>query len=117
MNRAIVDDAGELDKHITFQRFTGERDAVGDLHYFDDSCWTDALKVWASIRTIGAGEFYKVGQSESFITHNIKIRYRSGILAEMRIKYKSRIFKILAPPIDLKGGGQWLLLKVQELVP
>lgn len=116
MHDSIMDDAGELDSRITFQRFNGSRDALGDLHYHDDKDWTDAFTVWGKIRSVGAGEFYKAEQSDSYITHNIKIRHRGGVLAEMRIKCGSRIFRIKSPPIDLKGRRQWLMLKAEELV-
>ena len=111
------DDAGQLDRRITFQRFIGERDALGDLHYLDDARWTDAFTVWAQVRSIGAGEFYRAEQSESFVTHNIKLRYREGILAEMRIRCGEKRYRIKSPPIDPEGKRQWLLFKAEELAP
>lgn len=117
MQNKITDDAGELNRRVVFERFVGERDSVGDLRYLDDAQWADEVKVWASVRSIGAGEFYRAGQSESYVTHNIKIRYREDIRAEMRVRCGDRRYRIKSPPIDLGGGRQWLLLKVEELVP
>ena len=111
------DDAAELNRRITFQRFTGLRDGLGDPHYLDDERWADAFTVWGSVRSIGAGEFYRAEQSVSYVTHNVKIRYREDILAEMRIRCGEKRYRIKSPPIDLGGRRQWLLLKVEELVP
>ncbi len=112
----MTDDAGELRDRVTFQRFIGERDALGDLQYRDDSNWEDAFTVWARVQTISAGEFYRAEQSQSEVTHNIKIRYREDVLAEMRVRCRDRVYRIMAPPIDLQGGRQWMLIKVMELV-
>ncbi len=38
---ARYDDAGELNRKVTFQRFIGEGDIVGDYQYLDDSNWED----------------------------------------------------------------------------
>ena len=116
MPNDIFDDAADLSARITFQRFTGLRDALGDLHYLDDSCWADCVTCWACVRTISAGEFYRAEQSTSYVTHNIKIRYREGILAEMRIRRGRKRYRIKSPPIDLGGHRKWLLRKVEELV-
>lgn len=112
-----TDDAGELRDRVTFQRFNGNQDALGDPLYHRDAYWIDAFTVWGNLRTIGAGEFYRAEQSESYVTHNIKIRYRTDVRADMRILIGSRRFRIQAPPIDLTGTRQWMQIKVQELVP
>ena len=110
------DDAGELRDRVTFQRFKGNRDALGDPLYHRDEYWEDAFRTWANVRAISSGEYYKAEQSESYITHTIKIRYRTDVQAEMRVLLGSRTFRIESPPIDLTGGRQWMQLKVRELV-
>lgn len=111
------DDAGELRDRVTFQSFNGNHDSFGDPLYHRDEYWDDAFTVWGSLRTISAGEFYRAEQSESYVTHNIKIRYRTDVRADMRVVIGDRRFRIQAPPIDLTGTRQWMQIKVQELVP
>lgn len=110
------DDAGDLRDRITFQRFIGERDALGDLLYHRDECWEDVVTVWGQLKEIGSGEFYKAEQNVSYITHTVKIRRRFGVTSDMRIKCGSQVFRIESPAIDLTGERKWLQLKVRELV-
>lgn len=114
---ARYDDAAELRKRVTFQRFTGEADIVGDYHYLDDECWEDVLTVWAQVRTIGSREFYAAGQEQHEVTHNIKLRYRSWDYNAvcMRAKCGERIFRLLSPPLDLDGDRRYQQLKAAEV--
>lgn len=111
-----IDDAGELNRRITFQRFNGNRDALGDPLYHRDEYWEDVTTVWGSVKAISSGEFYRAGQSQGYITHTVKIRYRTDIQAEMRVKCGGQVFRIESPPIDLTGMRKWMQLKVRELV-
>jgi len=111
------DDAGELRNLLTFQRFTGNRDALGDPLYHRDEQWETVMTIHGGLRDLSSGEFYRAAQSESYITHTIKIRYRADVRSDMRVKLGTRVFRIEAPPIDLTGTRQWMQLKVRELVP
>lgn len=114
---ARFDDAAELRERMTFQRFTGEADIVGDFHYLDDDNWEDALTVWAQVRTIGSREFYAAGQEQNEVTHNIKLRYRSWDYNAvcMRAKCGGHIFRLLSPPMDLDGERRYQLIKAAEV--
>lgn len=114
---ARYDDAAELDKRVTFQRFVGEADIVGDFHYLDDANWEDVLTVWAQVRTIGSREFYAAGQEQNEVTHNIKLRYRSWDYNAvfMRAKCGGKIFRLLSPPLDLDGDRRYQQLKAAEV--
>ena len=117
MNYNDFDDSSELDKRVTFQRFVGQRDALGDLHYLDDENWEDAVTVWAQVRTIGSREFMAAGQETSEVTHNIKIRRRSWDynVVTMRAKCGEQIFRLLSPPLDLSGKKRHQLIKAAEI--
>ena len=54
MNISDFDDSSVLDKRVTFQKFVGEADIVGDFQYQDDANWEDVVTVWAEIRTISS---------------------------------------------------------------
>lgn len=111
------DDAAELDKRVTFQRFVGAADIVGDIHYLDDANWEDVMTLWTQVRTIGSREFYAAGQVDNEVTHNLKIRYRSWDynVAWMRAKCGRKIFRLLSPPLDLDGDRRYQLIKAAEV--
>ena len=111
------DDAAELKQRVTFQRFIGEADIVGDYQYQDDNNWEDVLTVWAQVRTIGSREFYAAGQEQNEVTHNIKVRFRHwGYNAVcMRAVSGPQIFRLLSPPLDLDGDRRYQLIKAAEV--
>ena len=114
---ARYDDAAELDKRVTFQRFVGEADIVGDYHYLDDANWEDVFTKWAQVRTIGSREFYAAGQEQNEVTHNIKLRYRSWDYNAvcMRAKCGGKISRLLSPPLDLDGDRRYQIIKAAEV--
>lgn len=112
-------DAGELNKRITFQRFVGEADLLGDLAYLDDEKWADEFTTWASIRTISGREFYAAGQEQGEVTHNVKIRHRSWTHnpVTMRAIYDGHVYRLLTPPLELGGDKRYQQIKVAEVWP
>lgn len=114
---ARFDDAAELRERVTFQRFVGEADIVGDYQYLDDANWEDVSTVWAQVRTIGSREFYAAGQEQNEVSHNIKLRYRSWNYSAvcMRARCGGRIFRLLSPPLDLDGDRRYQLIKAAEV--
>ena len=100
---ARFDVAAALDKRVTFQRFVGEADIVGDYQYLDDANWEDAFTVWAQVRTVGSREFYAAGQEQNEVSHNIKRRRREWDYNAvfMRAKCRGKIYRLLSPPLDL----------------
>lgn len=111
------DDAAELDRRVTFQRFIGEADIVGDYHYLNDENWEDVVTVWAQVKTISSREFMAAGQETSEVTHNIKIRYRSWDynVVNMRAVMLGKKYRLLSPPLDLHGEKRYQLIKAAEV--
>ena len=115
---ARYDDAAELNRRVTFQRFTGESDIVGDFQYLDDSNWEDVITVWAQVKTISSREFMTAGQEQDEVTHNIKVRYRerdSDVTCMRATTSIGKRYKLLSPPLDLYGGKQYQLIKAAEV--
>lgn len=119
MNKNYTDDVGSLDKRVTFQRFVGDGDLVGDYHYLDDKEWKDVTTIWAEIRTISSREFMSAGQERFEVSHNIKVRYRQWEHnpVQLRAKCGSRVFRLLSPPLDLRDGKRYQLIKAAEVWP
>ena len=111
------DDAGELNRKVTFQRFIGEGDIVGDYQYLDDSNWEDVVTVWANVRTISSRQFMAAGQDQNEVTHDIKLRWRSWDynVVCMRAVMLGKKYRLLSPPLDLQGGKQYQLIKAAEV--
>ena len=108
-------EGGKLNKRITVQRYTGECDAYGDPSYGVAASWTDVCAVWADIEPLSSREWMALQQMQGEVTAKVRIRYRSGITSDMRIKHGCRIYQIIGPGVDMGGRGQWLQLYVREV--
>lgn len=109
-------DPGKMRHRITFQEFDGESDDYGDPLETDDSHWEPVATAWAAIDPISGREFYAAEQSQSEVTHKVRLRYRSGLTTAMRIYLGSRRFKIISI-IDWEERHESLLIMCKELVP
>lgn len=108
-------DPGKMRHRITFQRFPGAQDSFGDPLQTDDDNWEDVAAVWAAIDPVSGREFYAAEQSQSEVSHKIRCRYRQGLNTAMRIKYRSRVFKIISI-IDWEERHESLLIMCSEVV-
>jgi SPP1 family predicted phage head-tail adaptor len=71
--------------------------------------------VWAGIITTGGKEFYAAQRLHAETTAVIKIRYRTGLLPTMRIKYGERYFDILSIN-DVDEDHREMLISCREVV-
>ncbi len=110
-----MDDAGKLRHRITFQQFSGERDVYGEPIVRDENEWEDVCTVWASIGPVSGKTFYAAMQVQAEVTHRVGVRYRAGLTTAMRIKYGSRIFKVVSI-LDSGERHEELALMCFELV-
>lgn len=88
--------AGSLNRRITVQRRTG---AVDELGAPLPDAWEDHANVWANIRTptgLGsiAGQFQSAGQEISRVLYSMRVRYRTDITADMRVRYQGEYYEI-----------------------
>jgi len=58
--------------------------------------WSTFSNVWAEILPMSAKETLKYKQIEMEVTHLVNIRYLSGLLPGMRVKFGSRYFDIVS---------------------
>lgn len=102
--------AGKLRHRITFQRpATAEDRAAG---YDDD--WVDGVSTWAQISPISGKEYFNQVR-ELTVSHKIYCRYRPGIDPRMRIKFGTRIFRILSV-INWEERNEGLTIMCEELI-
>lgn len=87
--------AGKLRHRVTVQQLVAgspNQNAVGE----PDTAWTDYLSAWASIDPVTGSEPFMAQQQFPKVSHKIRMRYRDGVTADMRVTYGSRYFDIKA---------------------
>ena len=100
---------GALNKRITIQSPTLTSDGMGS----QTTVWGDVAEVYAAIWPTSANEVVQANSSTMTITHRIRIRYRSGILASYRVKFGTRYFNIVSV-LNPNEGNKMLDLMAKE---
>ena len=103
--------AGDLRHRVTIQQKSVVRDTYGE----EDVTWTDVATVWGSVEPLQGREFIEAKQTQAEITTRIRMRYRSGILPEMRAVWDGHIYDIEAV-IDVGGRKRELHLMCTEVL-
>lgn len=104
--------AGALRERITLQRevkkTTSTNQQIGE--------WEDVCEIWAEAKCTSS----KVIDGDGFVVHaatwKFYIRRRDDITAQMRVKWKGRIFVLEGPPVDWTNERNGLTLITKELV-
>lgn len=104
--------AGKLNQRIVIQReekkTTASNQQVGE--------WVDVCEIWAQVKCTDSGVIDGNGFVQHEATYKFYIRRREDITAQMRVKWKGRIFNLVGPPIDWKEERTGLTLITKELV-
>ena len=105
-------DSGRLRQKIEIQRRTEEQTSSGAV-----------VERWESICTVHADAVCTDSKQENesgAIRHEalyrFRIRWRPGITADMRVRWKSRTFEMVGPPADWQSERVGLTLLCRELV-
>lgn len=104
--------AGQLNQRITIQRevkrTTASNQQIGE--------WVDVCTIWAQVKCSDSGILDGNGFVQHEATYKFFIRRREGITAQMRVKWKGRIFYLVGPPIDWANERTGLTLVTKELI-
>ena len=84
--------SGALRHRISFQEKTQTSDSMGGYTH----TWQDSIDAYAAIWPLKAVERLESMKLEHSVTHKIRVRYHSGITADMRIRFGERYFEIIA---------------------
>jgi SPP1 family predicted phage head-tail adaptor len=77
--------------------------------------WVTFLSsVPASIEPIRGREYFASDKMNAEITHRIRMRFRLGVKAKMRVKYCGRYFDIESA-INVDEGNEWYELMCREV--
>ena len=102
--------AGRLNRKCTLQQPGTATDELGQ----PVEGWTDFAQVWGNIRHLRGVEAIKAGAVVSTVQASIRIRYRAGVNAGMRVVHNLVVYEILAVQPDV-GGREYVDL-VAEVV-
>ena len=102
--------AGRLNRRCTLQQPGTTTDALGQ----PIPGWTDVATVWGDIRMKSGLEAIKAGTPVSTVQASIRIRYRAGINAGMRVVHNLTAYNITAVQPDV--GGREFVDLVAEVV-
>lgn len=85
-------DAGSYRHPITIQKQSNTENDYGEKI----PTWDDVITVKAGIYPVSGKDYISAVEVNSEITHKVNLRYVPDITADMRIKFGSRIFTIIA---------------------
>jgi SPP1 family predicted phage head-tail adaptor len=85
--------AGNLRHRITIQQASEAQDTHGQAI----TTWATYLTAWAEISPLRGRELFAAQETHSEINTRIRLRYRPGVTAKMRVVYGSLVYNILAP--------------------
>ena len=100
--------AGRLNRRCTLQSPSQSVDELGQ----PIPVWTDVATLWADIRMKSGLESIKAGASVSVVQASIRVRYRAGITAGMRIVHNLQAYNIVAVLPDV-GAREYVDLVCQ----
>ena len=102
---------GSLNKRITLQYPTKVSDDMGGF----TETWVDAATVWSAIWPTSAREQVQSMKETMTISHRIRIRYRSILRPDWRVKFGNRYFNIVSI-INPSERNEWLDLMCKEAI-
>ena len=73
-------------------------------------------QLWGAIEMLSGGERHAAGRPEQAVTHRVRLRYRAGVTAAMRLTAGTRRFAIRAAA-DPDGSARELVCLVEEVGP
>lgn len=100
--------AGLLNRRCTLQSPSQSVDELGQ----PIPGWTDVATVWGDVRLRSGLESVKAGAVVSTVQASVRIRYRTGINAGMRVLVDSVPYEVLAVQPDV-GGREYVDLVCQ----
>ena len=72
--------------------------------------WTDFASVWAEITDLSVKEYLAAQSAQSEVSTRVRIRFREGVNATMRIIHRGDIYNIHGVQRDPDSGIEWLTL-------
>ena len=109
MNKKDNFSIGELNKRLTIQVQTKVSDGLGG----STETWVDQDTVWGSVNPLRGQEKLVAEQTQSKVTHRVKIHFRSVFSGSWRFKFGQRFFNVESV-INANEGDVFLELMCEE---
>ncbi len=93
--------AGALDQRVTLEQLVEGEDEAGQP--FED--WMPVFDAWAAVEPLRGREVIRADAVANITDVLVKLRYRPGVLASMRIKHGSDTYSI-ATVINIKSANR-----------
>jgi SPP1 family predicted phage head-tail adaptor len=111
--------SGKLRQLVAIEQKTRTRDSFGA----DQELWSTVALVYAGFEALSGRELFAAQKLSPDVTHKITIRYRTGILAQMRVNWtdtrelRNRIFDILSTMDPDQSRVKLELLAIERNIP
>lgn len=102
--------AGRLRQRVRIQEPVDAQNGLGEMI----RAWSTVATVWAAVEPLRGREFFDAEQVQAEISHRVRLRYRPGVDATMRVLFGSRVFQIQSV-IDVDERRRELQLMCREM--
>lgn len=102
---------GKLKHHVTIEQKLVVRNTYGE----EEVSYTPFIEAWCEITPLSGTEFFLAQQTQSSISHKIRLRYHPGIKPEMRLVWGTRVFDI-GPALNVDEADTELLIYATESI-
>lgn len=98
--------AGKLNQRLTLQQRVASQDGLGQAA----GAWQDVATVWGRAQPLRGREFFAAGQMQASAEVKFTIRYRPDVAASWRVLWRGAPHDLVAPPIEVEGGREFIEL-------
>jgi SPP1 family predicted phage head-tail adaptor len=107
--QGIAPRLGALRHRVTIEAPTRTADEGGGAAI----AWQAVASVWAEIQPKSGREVFESDQLGGRVTHDVRLRFRDGVTAKMRIIHAGRLFDIRYVA-RVGVHGEWLICACEE---
>lgn len=100
---------GAMRHRVTIERPVRTPDEAGGANI----SWDAVATVWAEIQPKNGREVFESDQLGGRVTHDIRMRFRTGVTPKMRIFHDGRVFDIRLVA-NIGERGEWLICSCEE---
>lgn len=100
---------GDLRHRLALETVSRVEDGAGGA----TETWQQLEELWAAVRPLQGSEREQADQLTGRVTHEIWVRYRSGVKPDMRFRHGMRTFEIRAV-LDTSERRRFLKCLVEE---
>lgn len=79
--------------------------------------WAEVAALWAEVRPVSGREIVLADAVKARVTHEVSIRYRTGLRPEMRFAGPGARVLEIRSVLDLDERRRWLICQCEERLP